>query len=122
MCMTISDKKELNRGVIRVPTALLGVFIFMSAQTLGGVWWASSITTTLKYVVTQQEQMLERIEHNTKDRYTSKQAFNDKSEIYAEIKANVIKHDLLQRQVNTFQAKYESLLESLVKKNRGNLE
>ena len=108
--MVIEDKKDWQRGLIRVPTALLGVFIFMSAQTFGAIWWASSISTTLKFVNENQIELKALAKKNSENRYTTIDAKTDFKLTYAEI--NVIREDLrrLNQKVTEFQAKYEATL------------
>jgi len=120
--VAVEDKKDLQRGFIKVPTALLGVFIFMTAQTLGAVWFcgtfSSEIKTTLEYVLETQIELKTLAKSNSTNRYTSINAKEDFTQVYREIgsiKANV---DILDDEVSRFHAKYTTILDAALEKRR----
>lgn len=112
------DKRDFNKGYLKVPVSLIGVFLFMTLQTGSFIWWASKQTTTLQFIREQQEKNTKLLENNGRDRYTSFDANKDRIE-YSK-RMTEIQSDLkgLERQVNTFQSKYEGILDSLTDSKR----
>lgn len=125
--MSEEDKRTMSRGYLRVPTSLIGVFMFMTTQTCAGIWWAGTTSATLANMRAMQESMIQKIENNTKDRYTGAQAtvdFQRHKEVIAELKLEVrselntldMQYKTLDRQMNNFQARYGPLLDDLEKR------
>ena len=114
----VTDKRELAKGYLKVPTAILGVFIFMSAQTFGAVWWASSLTTKIDFLQETQRELKKMAETNGHNRYTSTDANVDKADIYIKIMHLEENFKELDKRVTSFQSKHETVLENLIKNKR----
>lgn len=109
--VTEQDKRDMSRGVLKIPVAFLGVFIFMIGQTLGAVWWAATQNTKMDYIIKDQASLRVVVEHNTKDRYTgteAKQDFAEQSKKSAQLETEIrILHD----DFKDFKSRYAGYLE-----------
>jgi len=114
----IKDKRELAKGYLKVPTAILGVFIFMSAQTFGAVWWASSISTKMDFVQSTQRELKKIAEINSNTRYTAEDAMADREYINMRVLNLENHYRELEHKVTTFQSKHETALGALINKRR----
>ena len=86
----MSHTSEINnngRGFV-VRYELLGIIAMMMVQSLGGIWWASSMNTNMDNVKDELSSIKVRIENSTTDRYRGADAQKDFTNVYTRISAN----------------------------------
>lgn len=71
------DGKERRAEAVNIPYPILGVIITLVIQTIGGVWWASSMNTNMKYLNDGQSKLEKLISESSALRYTSIDASRD---------------------------------------------
>jgi hypothetical protein len=71
------DGKERRSEGISIPYPLLGIMFTLIIQTLGGVWWASSINAKMEFLGLGQKNMEAAIASSAINRYTSVDAARD---------------------------------------------
>lgn len=76
--MTAEFKGEERRKEnISLPQSIIGVIIAIVFQTMGAVWWASSVTVKLDFLKQTQSDFSSAIIEGTRNRYTSEDAERD---------------------------------------------
>lgn len=80
-------KNQVNGVVIRYE--FLGIISLLIIQTMGGVWWGSSLTTKLNLMSEEfkssRMEIKEEIKSLTEDRYTAKDALRDFAMVHGRI-------------------------------------
>lgn len=70
-------KTERRIESLNIPYPLIGVIFALVLQTVGGVWWASSMNTSMTYLKAGQAEMNIAITNAGANRYTSVDASRD---------------------------------------------
>lgn len=69
----MAASNEEKQG-IRIPTAILGLITTLLFQSGVGIWWASTQTTKLDFVVDQVREMKISVDRDRAERFTTKDA------------------------------------------------
>ena len=99
---------DVSKGYLKVPTALIGVFIFMTMQTLGAVWWASGQSTKLDFIKQNQDELKVIVKEKMDDRYTLERSKIDWSANNIRINIIEVKLEQLKEDVISFQSRHKS--------------
>lgn len=72
-----ADEVKVGNGVV-IRYELMGVIAMMIIQSLTAVWWASGISTNVRFMADEMKELKSSIAAGAIDRYTSAEASKDR--------------------------------------------